>query len=641
MINTPNNPGLKTSYNNLLEFANDISSDEPKKPVSTSNNTTANTIKTDNVAVNKPDKTPEGDNVFAGKGPKKVNPYSDSKFLTGREKDTSPVQLGNNIVNPADIDSRYQLNGPAPTIRNTGDGSKIKWDKPLDEIGNNLGSGDEYINNISKLIDDIDYKPNTVSDNAFRRPVGEVWQGKDTHGECSDIHNIATYLLNQKGIEAYTVQMGRASGFHNVTIFKDTDGTYDIMEYGKIHKTSASSPEDAMRKFQNDAVGEMYRYVIYTPSKDGFKVRSIGQNRATAVFDKFTSTPNLDFNTFVGGKLNDGGLYVGSDGIQMNGPEGIKFTSQMHNGKIDNAGLGKYWTNKDGVTSGVSLMHDVPTNMTVAQYQRFKDDYKWVSAGVMYHSPISPVAKLENGELGQVNMPTLAPFVGGSYGGEKDLVKNDALRLSINGFIQGRVALPFVLTEEGRQITNHSQNGNASFMDFGQALGFYQLKAGTGANLDFTPWKVGDGQVQMSLGYKAKYDIVDPTLIYSDPGAYFSNTGTASIKYTTPVGKDLKLTANVAAQITDSKFVYEQNRLDGAITLKQKDDKWGIGVTGAVAQKGFAADADRGFAVGANGFYMFNEKVGLMGGVGYDSTASQLNSHGTGFNVGVGTIYKF
>lgn len=644
MSNNINNSGIKISYQSLTDIKKEQSIEELKKSVQSDGKEQIAIedekgqrflITSDKINIPKNGSAITLEDIFDSteiKGKKIL--FTDIENKSNKKLNESPVRLDNNISDPANIDSKYQMpQGLIPVSKNTGDISKLSWGKSIDDFSKNLGTGEELINNISAVADRIDYKPNTNSDNAFRRPVGEVWNGLSTHGECSDIHNIATYLLNQNGVEAYTVQMGRTTGPHNVTIFKNKDGLYDVMEYGKIYKSNANSPEDVMRKMQNDSLGTVYRYVIYKPTKDDFEVRSIGQGRASAVFDNFTSTPNLGFNTFAGGTLNTTGMYAGSDGFQLNAPSGFKLTSQIRNGEIQNIGIGKFDTNKDGVTSGFSLIHDKPTGMTVGQYQRNTDQYKWLSAGVMYHSPLSSTSTLSDGTKGQINMPTLVPFFGGSYGGEKNLIKNENLRLSINGFIQGRVVLPFVMTEEGRNVTGHAQNGNIPFMDFGQVMGLAQLKTGTGANLDFTPWKVGNGQVQLGLGYKAKYEIVDPTMIYRDPTAFLSNTGTVSVKYDTPVGKDMNLSAKVTGQITDSKFIYEQNRVDANVTLKDNNDKWGLGVNGSVTETGFSA--------GANGFYMFDKKTGIMGGANYDSTSSYTNPQGTGFNLGAGVIHKF
>lgn len=640
MTNNINGSGIKIPYQNITEINKNQSIDEIEKSVKNNGKSEIAIedkdgkrylISSDNININKQGKSITLEDIFDDKNieGKKIL-FSDIE----KKSEGSPVKLDNNIQDPANIDARYQMpEGLLPMSKTTADPNKLPWDKSLDEFAKNLGTGDDLINNVSAVADKIDYKPNTNADNAFRRPVGGVWDGLKTHGECSDIHNIATYLLNQNGVEAYTVQIGRTSGPHNVTIFKDKEGKYDIMEYGKVYQANGESPEDAMRKIQNDRLGTVYRYVIYKPTKDDFEVRSIGQGREAAVFDNFTSTPNLGFNHFAGGTLNTTGMYAGSDGIQLNAPGGFKLTSQMRNGELQNIGIGKFDTNKDGVTSGFSVIHDKPSNMTVGQYQRFTDQYKWLSAGVMYHSPLSSVSTLSNGEKGQVNMPTLIPFFGGSYGGEKNLIKNENLRLSVNGFIQGRIVLPFLMTEEGRKITEHAQNGNVPFMDFGQVLGMAQLKTGTGANLEFSPWKVGNGQLQLGLGYKAKYEVVDPTLIYRDPTAFLSNTGTIGLKYDTPVGKDMNLSARLTGQITDSKFVYEQNRVDASVMLKNNNDKWGVGLNGAATQTGFSA--------GANGFYMFNDKTGLMGGVNYDSTSSYTNPNGTGLNIGGGIIQKF
>lgn len=567
------------------------------------------------------------------------NPTKLKKDLSLNLNSRTPVSLSQNLINPADTDSRYKLPEPGniPMTRVSRDNAYISglaWDKSISEFSANLGSGQELIENVARIIDWIDYEPNTLKDNAFRRPINELWEGSSTHGECSDIHNIGSYLLNQNGIEAYTVQMGITTGPHNVLIFKNEDGNFDIMEYGKLYDVNASSPEEAMRKMQNDQLGTVYKYVIYTPTDDGFKVRSIGQGRAAAVFDQISSTPNLDFNRFVGGKLNDTGIYAGSDGFQINAPNGYKATAQIRNGELQNIGIGKFSTAEDGSTKGLSLVYEKPTGMAVGQYQYFKDDYKWLSAGIMYHNPLGKL-KWDNeaGEYTQTRIPTLVPFFGGSYGGEKDLVKNESLRLAINGFIQGRVALPLIITEEGREIIGDAQNGNVPWLSGGQMMGFSQLKTGTGADLEFSPWKLGKGEISLSLGYKAKYEIVDPTMIYRDPTAFLSNTGTASLEYSSPIGENLNIDAKVSGQITDSKFTYEQNRIDGNISIKNNGNKWGAGVSASVAETGYA--------VGANGFYMFNEKVGLMGGLGYDSTASRIYTDGAGFNVGIGTIYRF
>lgn len=519
-------------------------------------------------------------------------------------------------VNLRHFEARYHLptRGEIPKAK-TPSTISINWQKPLSEVTTDMGSGQDLIENVSKLMNDMDYEANSNKDNFVRRPVEEVWKDLNAdglpHGECSDIHNIGTYILNQNGIDAYSVQMFRAKGPHNVTIYQDpTTGKYNILEYGKMYTTNADSPEDAMRKFQNDAVGTIYKYVLYKPTNDGkdFQVRSIGKGREAALLDKWTESPNMDW---------------GIEGL----PNGIRLNMEQMDGKVQNMRLGYVHTNAEGRTVSADLSHDKISGMTVGKFGMHWDRYNWFSTGVVYHEPTmnNPFSK----EL--EDMPTLLPFFGGSVGADIKLAENDALKVSLNPYLKGRLAPAFVMTEEGRKVTEKAQNGNAAVFDAGQAVGFSDLTPGADVNISFKPWEVGEGSLKLDVGVRSRYDLLaDPTMIVKAPTAFWTNTADASLKYQQDIGKGVTLSASVGGQVTDSLWQGEQNQVNAEVGLRKKQ-AWGVSITGAVGEEGFST--------GVKGFHMITKDVGVTGYVSYDSMPSRYGQ-GPGISAGTGLIVK-
>ncbi len=80
----------------------------------------------------------------------------------------------------------------------------------------------------------------------FAYSVLEAFQSKS--GVCREDAITKTYMLNDLGYEAKAVAYAEPDCFHVVSFFKDKDGTWNIAEYGKVHKLGAASFEEALTK---------------------------------------------------------------------------------------------------------------------------------------------------------------------------------------------------------------------------------------------------------------------------------------------------------------------------------------------------------------------------------------------------------
>lgn len=485
----------------------------------------------------------------------------------------------------------------------------------------------DIIQTASARADAMVYEGNSVGDTLRRRSVSEVWETQNDDGqpwgECSDIHNFATYMLNQHGIDAYTAQVWRTGGPHNFTVFQDPEsGRYNIMEYGRLFTTDSATPEDAVRQFQNDSVGTIHKYVLYNPTEDaeGFEVRSFGLGRGPAVLDNWNSNPNLDF------------------GIEGLG-DGFRLTSQQLNGVLQNVRAAYSHTDDEGVTHTVQASYDDPSQMGALQYGRYSDRYNWWSAGLMAHGS---TIRDRTEERNLHTAPFLVPYFAGGYGHSFTLgqgeSENSRWQLTTTPNFTGRLALPLGLSAETNEIVEGNQNGNG-VIDAGQLVGFSDFTPGLDTTFNFESQVTSTQSISVEAGHRlAYYPLYDFTMIYRDPSAFMANIFHGNLSSEVDLDNGTTLNLGIGGQYAFSNNVADLNRIDMNVGLTGRDNRWSIAMNSGVSGHG---EDEMIPNFGATGHYMFNNNVGIMGHASVNPVDNEaIRQENTNFLVGTGLIIR-
>ncbi len=78
-------------------------------------------------------------------------------------------------------------------------------------------------------------------------------------GVCRDQHNFAARVLQENGFVAHNVGYGSPGVHHAITTFQNPDGTWGVIEYGRVHQTGMRSEAEALSRVMPGA----FKFWVY------------------------------------------------------------------------------------------------------------------------------------------------------------------------------------------------------------------------------------------------------------------------------------------------------------------------------------------------------------------------------------------
>jgi len=93
-------------------------------------------------------------------------------------------------------------------------------------------------------------------------------------GDCDDQARFASFVLTQHGYEAYVLTYFGRRVAHGISVYKDHNGKWNSIEYGKIFYAQAENPEELITRIEPG----MLRYILFKPN-DSYEVKSYVQSQ--------------------------------------------------------------------------------------------------------------------------------------------------------------------------------------------------------------------------------------------------------------------------------------------------------------------------------------------------------------------------